>query len=398
MKNKRKDSIDGYLYALDGIRAVSLLLIYIFHLWQQSWIFYRVQIGDKTLLDLTIWQRYGYIAIDIFFVISGFCLFYPIAREMFGECKHTTWKQFYIKRARRIIPGYYFVLIMLLIFPVFSYGVSASTPPGELLKHYGLHALFLHIYNNSTAGTTAGTAWTLGVEAAFYLVFPLAAAMFKKHPIGAFFALFALGQGTRLFIAANLELTQVAVDFPLGYADIFGAGMLSAYFTVMLRNRFDMKRTEGFMTVISVLLIMMIYFYTKWMGSAKLEGYDAQTYHRLLYRFILAWSAAALILTSVYSIPLWSRIILGNRVFVFLSSISYSFFLWHQNIHIMLKELNIPHSDMNPVMNDKKAMIGFSLLSITLSLAISVFSTYVIERPIAKYGFKGAFLRIFKRS
>ena len=381
MENK-----NGYLYALDGIRALALLLIFNFHLWQQSWITYKITICGKTILDFYIWQRFGYIAIDIFFVISGFGLFYPVAREMFGETAHISWKRFYIKRAKRILPGYYFMLIVLMIFPALSYGISGASPVSEIIKHYGLHALFLHIYNNSTSGTVISTAWTLGIEAAFYLVFPFIASIFRKKPAAAFAGMFVLEQGIRLYMAARLQLTLAVMNFPLAYIDIFGIGMLSAYFTVAARHKLKMDRLKVFMTVLSMLFISVIYYYAKWLSGAKTDGVDGAAYQRLLYRFILAWASAGLIFTSVYSVRLWSRVILGNKVFLFLSSISYSFFLWHQNINIFLKRFNIPHSDMNPVMNDRPAMIVYSILSLALSLAISIFSTYVIEKPFLKSG------------
>ena len=104
--NQREKSISGYLPALDGLRAVSLILVFMFHNWQASWIAYKIALPNgKFLFDFEIFQRYGYIAIDSFFVLSGFALFYPVARAMFGESKEISWKEFYIKRARRILPA-----------------------------------------------------------------------------------------------------------------------------------------------------------------------------------------------------------------------------------------------------------------------------------------------------
>ena len=65
MNNSRQSDIPGYLYALDGMRAISLIFIVIFHTFQQSWIFYNLKISpDKYLFNFEIFQRYGYIALS----------------------------------------------------------------------------------------------------------------------------------------------------------------------------------------------------------------------------------------------------------------------------------------------------------------------------------------------
>lgn len=147
MKNSRQDTIPGYLYALDGLRAISLILIVIFHTWQQSWISYSIRLNEtKNLIDLTVFQRYGYVAIDSFFVLSGFCLFYPIARDMFGESKFGGWKEFFIKRARRIYPSYVFILLMCIIIPNFTYAIYDVHSFSAVMKQIITHLLFIHTY------------------------------------------------------------------------------------------------------------------------------------------------------------------------------------------------------------------------------------------------------------
>ena len=398
MANKlsRKDTIPGYIYALDGLRAVSLILIFIFHSWQQSWIFYQIKLpNDKFLLNLELFQRYGYIAIDSFFVLSGFCLFYPIARTMFGESKPTTWKEFYIKRLRRILPGYYLMLILLLIFPILSYHPFDIHSTSEMIKQYGLHALFLHIYNKSTTMTVIGTAWTLGIEAAFYVIFPAIATAFKKKPILTFIVLFIIGQGTRLFSAFYLpDASNTIQAIPLAYFDIFGVGMLSAYFAVYARHNLDMNKLKWFMTALSIVCLVSVYYFMKWMSANNIGGLDSVTYFRWFFRIIVCTILAIFIFSAAYSIDLWSRKILGNKFFVFMSTISYSFFLWHQNINIFFKEAHVPYTTSNPVMNDRAAMDWYVVLTIITSIAIAAASTYLVEMPIARYGYKGYFKNI----
>ncbi len=382
----------AYLPVLDGLRAVCALLIFVFHDWQQTWLSAKFQIGGH-ILNLEPIQRYGYIAIDAFFVMSGFCLFYPTARSMFGECKKCTWKEFYIKRARRILPAYYLMLIILLIFPALSYTAYNVNSAADVAKHFGLHALFLHIYDPSAGGSVISTAWTLGIEAAFYAAFPFIDFVFRKKPAAVFAVMFAAAQALRLYTASAPNVGMYRMQNPLLYLDIFGAGMLSAYCVVYFRHKGAAGRdTRAALTIVSVLCLVCVYMYMLWMGSARIEGMDAQSYHRLLYRWIPAWLFALFIFSASYSAEKWQKF-WGNRFFVFMSGISYSFYLWHQNIHIALRKAHIPPTPAEPVMSDRPAMVIFALLSISISIAAAVISTYAVEKPIVRYGYKGCAVR-----
>lgn len=387
---------NGYLPVLDGLRAVCMLLIFFFHDWQQTWLSANFHIGDR-LISLEPLQRHGYIAIDGFFVLSGFCLFYPVARNMFGETERTSLKKFYIKRIRRILPAYYVMLIVLMIFPVLSFGNYDPKNPIDLIRHFGSHALFLHIYNADTLGSTISTAWMLGTEAAFYVFFPLLAKIFKRKPVLVFFVMLVFSQTLRLITASSPGVTMTTMANPLLYTDIFGWGMLSAYAVVYTRHKLPhTDKSHLQLTAVSVLCLIGIYIYVLWLGRAHIEGQDSSSYHRLLYRTILSGLFAIFIYSASYSSKIWQRF-WGNGLFRFLSGISYSFYLWHQNIHIVLRRLNIPYTSANPVTNDKRAMVIFMFLSFFISLAIAVFSTYCIEKPIVKYGFCGCFDKIRKK-
>lgn len=398
-KNQREKSISGYLYALDGLRAISVILIFIFHSWQASWITYRIALpGGGYLFNFEIFQRYGYIAIDSFFVLSGFGLFYPIARAMFGETQQVSWREFYIKRARRILPAYYIMLLILLIFPVLSYNIYDADNIKDIIKHFGTHMTFTHIYNDATAGSVISTAWTLSIEAIFYVLFPVIATVFKKKPVVVFIVMFIIGQAARIAAVGMFDIRRQSVSgFPLLYIDIFGWGMLCAYFVVYARNKLRrIDSLRGFMTVLSVLSLVAVYYFIKWMSKNGLDAYDTDgpAAFRMIYRFIVDGAFAVFIFATSFSYKWWGEKIWGNRFFVYISTISYSFYLWHQNIHIFLKKIHVPYTTQDPVMQDRAAMDGFVLLSIVLSVAIAAASTYFIEIPISKYGFKGFLIKI----
>lgn len=396
--NSRQERIPGYLYALDGIRAISLILIVIFHTWQQSWIFWDIKTGPSDyLFNLEMFQRHGYVAIDAFFVISGFCLFYPIARDMFGESTFSGWKNFFIKRARRIYPSYLLMLVLLLIFPVLSYDIYDKSSVIDVAKHFLSHVFFVHTWNKSTLGTTISTAWTMGIEVQFYLLFPLICIPFRKKPLLTFAGMFAFSQMLRYVLVGTVNVGEMTIQaITPAYLDVFGWGMISAYFVVMARNKIkNIDKLKLCMTIMSALCIFIAVGYMYWLREARMpEGYNENVYFRFLYRTIFSAAIAGFIFTACFSYDFWEKKIWGNRFFVFLSGISYTVYLWHQNLYIFLKKINVPYSAQNPVMNDRPAMEGMVLICLTLSVIIGVVVTKYIETPIVKYGVKGCFMQI----
>ena len=396
----RQDRISGYLYALDGLRAISLILIVMFHTFQQSWIFYNIKIGgNKYLFSLELFQRYGYIAIDSFFVLSGFCLFYPIARDMFGESKFGGWKNFFIKRARRIYPSYIIVLLVAVLVPSFSYVGGMYDPKSfvSTARNVIMHLLFIHNFNAQTLGTMVSTSWTMSVEVQFYLLFPLLCIPFRKKPLLTGIGMIAVGVILRLILLISINISPAIISAitPI-YFDVFALGMLSAYFVVYARNKIKcMDKLKLCMTIISALCIFTAVGYTCWLRSAKApQGYSADVYFRFLYRGLFSALIALFIFSACFSYGFWEKKIWGNKFFVFLSSISYTVYYWHQNIYLFLKNNNIPYTTQNPVMNDRAAMDGLTFLCLTASVIIGVIVTKYIEGPIVKYGYKGSFIKL----
>ena len=405
MNNTREKSIPGYLNALDGLRAIALMMIVMYHTWQQSWITCNLKITpDKYLFNLELFQRYGYVAIDIFFVLSGFCLFYPIARDMFGESKFGGWKNFFIKRARRIYPSYVLMLVLLLIFPALSYVTYNVKDAADVAKHFISHLFFVHNFNDKTIGSTISTAWTMSIEVQFYILFPLLCIPFRKKPVLTFIGMAAAAVGIRLYMISNVSFDKFNLQaITPAYLDVFGIGMLAAYFVVYMRNKCaTVEKLKAHMTIMSVLCVITAVGYMYWLKGASFpKGFNADVYFRFLYRGLFALVIAGFIFTSCFSYDVWSKKLWGNKFFVFLSSISYTVYLWHQNIYIFLKGNHIPYTTQKPVMNDRAAMEGMVFICIVVSLIIVVLVTKYIEGPIVKYGYKGCIERIagvFKHS
>ena len=102
----RKAGEMGYLPGLDGIRALAVLGVLMYH-------------GDLT------WMRGGYLGVDVFFVLSGFLITTLIVEE-FDRTGRIDFKRFYIGRARRLLPALFLLLLGTGILCAFFYRDAAS--------------------------------------------------------------------------------------------------------------------------------------------------------------------------------------------------------------------------------------------------------------------------------
>jgi peptidoglycan/LPS O-acetylase OafA/YrhL len=96
--------------SLNGLRAISIILVLFHHLGINNNIFQRFSEVDW-LDNVLILLQDGHLGVNIFFVISGFL----ITSIMMNEEKNTntiSLKNFYLKRAFRILPAFYFLLIV----------------------------------------------------------------------------------------------------------------------------------------------------------------------------------------------------------------------------------------------------------------------------------------------
>ena len=149
---------------LDLLRALAIVWVMLFHT------FIVGGLGEHAA-----WlQRYGWMGVDIFFVLSGYLIgrqvLAPLAR---GE--PLRFGAFYWRRAWRILPAFAAVLAIYLAFPALA--ESDGLPPWWMFASFTQNLLI--DYMNMAAFSHA---WSLCVEEHFYLLFPLLAWVLLKKP------------------------------------------------------------------------------------------------------------------------------------------------------------------------------------------------------------------------
>ena len=161
-----------YFEDLDGLRGLASILVMLYHF------ALRFILGKEEYQILfnvlSVQQKGGVLAVDFFFVLSGFLITYLLFTE-----QHKTGKinvlQFYLRRVLRIWPLYFLTLFLgFEIFPLFKgwEGVEIVEPASGIL-----YALFLAnfdvIHNAAPAIGVLGVHWSVSVEEQFYLIWPL---------------------------------------------------------------------------------------------------------------------------------------------------------------------------------------------------------------------------------
>jgi peptidoglycan/LPS O-acetylase OafA/YrhL len=229
MRGQRPEP-SGYLGSIESLRGVAAWSIVTYHVW----LFSSGARLHWNLGPLTLFMQPLQSGVTLFFVLSGFLLYRPWAS---GEGPRLG--RYLRNRALRILPAYWFILTVATLTGAAIVSTSATEKlaghlgPGRFLASFGL----VQGYRPSTIFTGLPPAWSLGVEAAFYLLLPLAALLAVRSvwlPPALLLGLGLAGkiglsiaglQGTRSFAPTWSAVLSHGL---LSHADLFGFGMCAA--------------------------------------------------------------------------------------------------------------------------------------------------------------------------
>ena len=216
---------------LTQVRGAAVIYVLFHHAVQQVTIVGE-HAKDPLYRLIQLLTSYGHYAVDIFIVLSGYCLMLPLlAKSSFGSSLN-----FYLRRAVRIILPYYAALALTLIL---IYFVGSGLQTSEWAKHalpitsdsIWKHLLLIHQWFPNTQNNISTAFWSVAVEFQIYLLFPLFYYAGKK--LGFFKTLFfitvvsyALWGVTNYFDVLNPSENGTSIY----YCALFFMGVVAAHY------------------------------------------------------------------------------------------------------------------------------------------------------------------------
>ena len=345
----------SYRPDIDGLRAISVIVVILFH------------------ADL-LWIQGGFIGVDVFFVISGYLITRSIDKEMLANV--FSFKSFYLRRIRRIIPVLVFVMLAITIPACFLLFANDLETFGRTALHTILSTNNFYLWikgSNYFVGNTELMpllhTWSLSVEEQFYVIWPpillLLHRFLKLKNRLYFIVLFTIiGLALSVFLASNFPKVAYFLLPARLFELTLGAGL--ALFWDKIPELSKIK--NNWISIVGLLLIVLPVLLLN--GMSTFPGFNA--FYPCLGAVLLILSGKN---TKTQGIV---NKVLAFRPLVFIGLLSYSMYLWHWPIFSFIKYFGLEFT------------LDKLLFALTLTVLLSYFSWRWIEKPF-RYRFKYSF-------
>jgi peptidoglycan/LPS O-acetylase OafA/YrhL len=361
-----------YIPAIDGLRAVAVIAVMLYHL------------GFN-------WIPGGFLGVDLFFVISG----YVITRLLLDSIQRSgglDLRAFYVARIRRLLPPLVFMIITTTI-------VVGFWAPDTMRRFLGDTPFALFggmnwwlVFRETDYFEAIGRppllqhTWSLGVEAQFYLVWPLILLLvlryFGKNKIPGAALLIAAFSGIALLVvslqidaASTSKVSHVYFGTDTHSIGLFlGAALAVSWIPQNLQETVTRKAQDfidgigivGFLGIIAAFLFI--------------DESDPTLYK---IAFPLAGLCGCAILTSIVHPASRFAPILSSKPFVWIGERSYAIYLWHWVVfQVTRPDYDLEGSEW--ALYALRVLIVFALADISLRLVELPVRTGLID-----YWFKG---------
>ncbi len=315
--------IKDYKPHIDGFRALAVLPVIFFHAGFDYF-------------------KGGFIGVDIFFVISGYLITNIIIKDL--SKKKFSLQNFYLRRARRILPALLFITLISIFFAIILL-------PDKELKFFSKQALSVALFvsnfffwrntgyfdPNSELQPLLHT-WSLGVEEQFYILFPIFLILVWNFFRKKLTLLLLIVIISSLFLSqagGNFKLQNISNQYPFlilpfeffwqaGSANFYlpfgrawellAGSLLSIYLS---KNKIDNKKINNIFSLIGVSLIVI-----------SIITFSENLQYPSIFTILPVLGTILLITFSTKSTFTYK--IFSYKPLVFFGLISFSLYLWHQ--------------------------------------------------------------------
>ncbi len=354
----------------DGLRAIAAFSIVVTHASGIT----TFGATDDVIGPLTARLNAGVAA---FFVISGFLLYRPFVLARFSDRPAPGTGRYLWRRVLRIVPAFWVAMVVLELWP------GLNNFPGDQPWRY---FLFGQNLDRFTLDGGIGPAWSLCIEAEFYVVLPLwAYAARRLRPsaraeLTAFAVLAVASVLARTLVHAHAPVSPLSYTLPLNLF-WFAPGLMLAVLSAQWQASGHKPRPARWLgdhawVCWAAALAVLILSANVGLPRDLLFRYSDRTW--LAEHVLYGVFGALLVLPGVVGDGHrgWVQAFLGHRVMAWLGLISYGVFLYH--LPVAPKLLGIQDDVPLP-------FVAYTAALTAVAIAYGAASYYLLERPILKY-------------
>ena len=358
----------GYQPGLDGIRAVSLILIMLFH----SFILWPAALN--TLVPG------AYIAVNMFFVLSGFLITALLLEER-ARHDRISFRSFYERRGLRLLPALVFILAVHL-----AYTAVVGNPFGPELAAIGWISVYAANWarwagkmDQLATALTWGHMWTLSVEEQFYLVWPaLVTLVFAFRP-----KLRTVGW---LLVAAVIAVTVeraffvATLSLPAGVHD---GNVVAQHLERIVGIRTDLRADTLLLGALAAVLLhsgwrpnrFVLHVASAFFAAFIVAAWVVQPDARWMYAwgFTVVDAGVALMCVAVLDRRWLPGHLLRSPPFPWIGRLSYALYLWHPPVFVAV----VTQAPEWPV--GVKLVAGWAI-----TFGFAIVSYYCVETPFLR--------------
>jgi peptidoglycan/LPS O-acetylase OafA/YrhL len=352
--------VEKRLLQIDGLRGIAIIIVLLFHFLNNSY----SNSNNLNYLEAIISKitSFGWVGVNLFFVISGFLIGSILLKNKGSQ---NYFRTFYFRRFLRIIPLYYTLLVVFVVFnfllidskltlfenpiPIWQYFLLVQNFSMSRLGHFGPNALT--------------PTWSLAIEEQFYLIAPIMIYLLRRN---------ILITVAICLILCSCIFRMYSYNWYMEYTHFFSRvdslliGLLIAILNLNTKGIEYMLKAKNIVIYIFIFLVLLMAF-----------SFFSQINHTLISYFfggVLIFSLSVNEKSLIYKI-------LVNKATLFFGKYSYFIYLFHQLINGLLFSYI---KNGNPVLNTEfDYLIEFFAILLTMVLATISFK-YLESKFILK--------------